>query len=750
MPNEQIKSDMDIAKEFLSALDPDATEFTFQTFDDNQDRRDGSLAQVLHGSLDDHFEMLCALSSKGAGVFVTINETDLRGRKTKNIIRVRALWVDTDGAPQKPIEEKLEPHIVVESSSGNYHDYHLVQDCPLDDFRAAQKHLIKVFGSDKGIHDLPRVMRLPGFPHQKVCADKGLTGEPFMVRMIEDTAFFGPTDWEQLKSRIYALQPPKQETSELSLFQCAAHTTPQIDVGEKPSRAEAEDVLSYIDPDIGYDDWRTVLMGLHSLSDGYLDLAEDWSSGGSKYVQGEVAGKWKGFNSAGGIGWGSVCQLAKENGADLSEIAKKHRGGSGDCVSKFEFDAFGGSQSTMIIPKIDIVPTLFKMRPANEIPPRQWLFGKHLIRGFLSLTVAPGGLGKSSMLLVEALAMTTGKPLLKTAPPKPLRVWVWNGEDPREEIERRIAAACIHFSIQPEEIGDRLLVDSGRDVPITLAEYGGGTVNVATPFAEMLERAIRDAQVDVLVIDPFVTSHQVPENDTTAMNAVVATWRRIADATGCAIELVHHVSKHGALNADDVGIYSARGAGALIDGVRSARQLIRMNASEAELFGVEDASSYFRTVVGKANLAPPDKAEWRHMIGVPLNNGRDFWDQGDTVGVCTLWTPTDVFESISARDLQKVQQAIEACDSSPSLSELAGNWVGYVVGEVLGYDLAPGTKKAERSFSQNSARAKVRTMLKVWIGTNSLVVNSIEDSRNGRTKKVIEVGEPVTNEELGK
>ena len=131
-----------------------------------------------------------------------------------------------------------------------------------------------------------------------------------------------------------------------------------------------------------------------------------------------------------------------------------------------------------------------------------------------------------------------------------------------------------------------------------------------------------------------------------------------------AIELVHHVSKHGALNADDVGIYSARGAGALIDGVRSARQLIRMNASEAELFGVEDASSYFRTVVGKANLAPPDKAEWRHMIGVPLNNGRDCWDQGDTVGVCTLWTPTDVFESISARDLQKVQQAIEACDRS--------------------------------------------------------------------------------------
>lgn len=547
-------------------------------------------------------------------------------------------------------------------------------------------------------------------------------------------------------------------TPSLSLSQRAQSPLPSPDVrtapghatNTQPTRSEVEEVLGYINPDVGYDEWLNVLMGLHSLYEDYLSLADDWSSKGSKYHQGEVASKWKGFSANGGVTWGTVCKIAKNHGADLSEISRKHRGITEARVSLDDFDHFELGQSNFVIPKEEIVPTLFKLRPANEIPPRQWLFGKHLIRGFLSLTVAPGGLGKSSMLLVEALAMATGKPLLKTEPPMPLKVWVWNGEDPHEEIERRIAAASIHYDISSEDIGERLLVDSGRDVPITLAEYGGGTVKIATPTAERLEKAIRDAGVDVLIVDPFVTSHQVPENDTTAMNAVVATWRKIADATGCAIELVHHVSKHGALNADDVGIYSARGAGALIDGVRSARQLIRMKESEAERFGVEDATSYFRTVVGKANLAPAEKAEWRQMIGVQLKNGRDWWEQGDTVGVCTPWTPPDAFEGVTASDLQKVQHAIEACEKPPADSERAANWIGYLIAEQLDLDVAPDTKKEERTFSQNSARARVRTLVKTWLANNALTMVEIKDTRNGRPQKVIDVGDPVTAKDLGK
>lgn len=66
------------------------------------------------------------------------------------------------------------------------------------------------------------------------------------------------------------------------------------------------------------------------------------------------------------------------------------------------------------------------------------------------------------------------------------------------------------------------MIESGRDVPIQLATANGADVQVARPVTEDLIAAIQTCKVDVLVIDPFVTSHLVPENDTTAMNAVVA------------------------------------------------------------------------------------------------------------------------------------------------------------------------------------------------------------------------------------
>jgi AAA domain len=60
----------------------------------------------------------------------------------------------------------------------------------------------------------------------------------------------------------------------------------------------------------------------------------------------------------------------------------------------------------------EITATPFVWRDPRMIPPRQWLYGKHYIRKFISATVAPGGLGKTSLVLVEKIAMATGKPLL--------------------------------------------------------------------------------------------------------------------------------------------------------------------------------------------------------------------------------------------------------------------------------------------------------------------------------------------------
>lgn len=62
-----------------------------------------------------------------------------------------------------------------------------------------------------------------------------------------------------------------------------------------------------VDEDLPYDKWLNVLMAIHSLTHGTgnadhgLQLAIDWSSGGSSYEPGEVESRWKGFKKGGNI-----------------------------------------------------------------------------------------------------------------------------------------------------------------------------------------------------------------------------------------------------------------------------------------------------------------------------------------------------------------------------------------------------------------------------------------------------------------
>src|SRR4029077_6924805 len=85
-----------------------------------------------------------------------------------------------------------------------------------------------------------------------------------------------------------------------------------------------------------------------------------------------------------------------------------------------------------------IVAKPYIYRDPRSIPPRQFLHAGHYIRGFLSAKIAPGGLGKTSRQLVEAVGMAIGRDLLKgIASPCRLKVWYRNLEDPRDETDRR-------------------------------------------------------------------------------------------------------------------------------------------------------------------------------------------------------------------------------------------------------------------------------------------------------------------------
>jgi hypothetical protein len=358
------------------------------------------------------------------------------------------------------------------------------------------------------------------------------------------------------------------------------------------------------------------------------------------------------------------------------------------------------------------------------LPRREWLYGRHYIRGYVGATVSPGGVGKSALTIAEALAMATGRTLLGEHVAEPLRVWLWNGEDPADEIMRRIAAACLHYGIQPEELEGRLFADSGRDSPITLAAQGPGGAMLLDHVRDSILEHVRANRIDVLILDPFVSLHAVGENDNGAIDLVMKRGlAHIASAGRCAVEVVHHSRKPAAgPGVAETTVDDARGAGALVAAARSARTLNRMSAEDAERLEIDPAERwrYVRVGHGKANMSPPaDAATWRRLASVTLDNG-DALHPGESVGVVTKWTPPRAFDGVTVEAAQRVRRALAAANHAlgeARKSDKSPQWAGLIVAEALGID---GESKA--------VRARVRDLIATWLASGVLAETTGRDA----------------------
>ena len=331
-------------------------------------------------------------------------------------------------------------------------------------------------------------------------------------------------------------------------------------------------------------------------------------------------------------------------------------------------------------------------------------------------------MGKSSLAIVEGLAIITGRALLGVTPDEQTNVWYWNGEDPKDELQRRIAAAAIHYEIAPSEIEARLFVDSGRETKIVVAEQTRTGAVIARPVVDAVIATIKRDEIGLMTVDPFVASHRVIENDNPAIELVAAAWAEIADETGCAIELVHHARK---TSGAEITVDDGRGGSALLAKVRSARVLNAMSKEDAERAGVEKRRLYFRVTNGKANLAPPaEGSDWYRLGAVELGNG-------DSVGVVTPWQWPNALDGLSVSDLRKAQAAM--ADGRWRENPQARDWVGFPIAKALGLD---PSKKADRS--------KVSGALKIWTANRMFVVVEGEDVQR-KKRSFIEVGEPAND-----
>jgi len=155
--------------DFIEALtgDPNSP-VQWQVYHDSDKSDTGKiLAKTWYANYHDSAEFLNQRQLQGCGVYVTVNQTDGTDRRVSNITGVRACFIDGDNQ-SLPSRWAVDPDLVVSRSDTQWHAYWLVSpDTDFTTWQEAQYKIAIYYGVKDRLHDLPRVMRAPGFKHQK-------------------------------------------------------------------------------------------------------------------------------------------------------------------------------------------------------------------------------------------------------------------------------------------------------------------------------------------------------------------------------------------------------------------------------------------------------------------------------------------------------------------------------------------------------------------------------------------------------
>jgi len=296
------------AKRFFDWIDPSADAlWCLQTLDDQKLKELPErirLTKVFHANRDNlttvlqHLEWL---NARGAGIFLTINRTDGRGRKVENVTAVRALFLDLDVAPVAPVLNSARPpQLVTETSPGKFHCYFKAQDITVQDFRAYQEALSDRFGGDPMVNTPQSVMRVPGFWHRK--------GEPFLTR-IHCVNERPPYQISELEKKV---QPVRTRTS-------------NEDKQAHPLMVAAA-VAVIGNPDLHWTKWNHIGMTIYAAtggSDDGFEIFDNFSQKSSnKYRIRTTRARWQHYHRSPPtqLGFGTLHRLATQ--ADPQWLAR--------------------------------------------------------------------------------------------------------------------------------------------------------------------------------------------------------------------------------------------------------------------------------------------------------------------------------------------------------------------------------------------------------------------------------------------
>lgn len=230
--------------------------------------------------------------------------------------------------------------------------------------------------------------------------------------------------------------------------------------------------------------------------------------------------------------------------------------------------------------------------------------------GEVGMLPAPGGTGKTFLMLQLAMSIATGTSFADVwEAPKKGKVVFLTAEDTRTVLHHRLYYMFPPIEWQEDITNNMNVTSLAGSIPRLLTMGKNRTAERGEWFEDLLSLA---TDCRLLIVDPLSRFHSCDENDASQMTMLVQTFEAIAAQTGAAIIFTHHSNKSAQMHGAGGSQASARGSSALTDGVRWQMNLWKMSKEEAvEKHVPEDTRwKFVGLTMAKANSIPMDTITW--------------------------------------------------------------------------------------------------------------------------------------------
>lgn len=221
-------------------------------------------------------------------------------------------------------------------------------------------------------------------------------------------------------------------------------------------------------------------------------------------------------------------------------------------------------------------------KPPEPISADEWMQSRAtpdcIVENYLfadvGVLIAPGGVGKTTLMLFESVHIALGRDLYGLAVRKPGRVLILTAEDGREMLVARLRAICADMNLNDAErrsVRDLVRISDVSGSGLRLTRVVDEVV-VPTESVDALIDGCKELRPVLVVIDPAVSFGVGESRVNDAEQGLVEAARRLRNATGCCVRYIHHSGKANA-REKTTDQYSGRGGSAFADGCRMVHVL---------------------------------------------------------------------------------------------------------------------------------------------------------------------------------